>query len=680
MNPGGAANLRAVTPPQLLGIFSCLALALAAHVGTLPVWVFGVVAAAGAVRMLLARRGRPPPPRGVRLVITALAISLLFLQFRTFNGLAAGSALLALAAGLKLLETETQRDIHVITLIIYFVGMAALLEGNSFWLLAYLIAVCWVTAATLLRLTTTLPAPGWPRSLLYSGRILGQALPLALVLWLLFPRFAGPLWHIPEDRHGAASGLSDTMSPGDFDKLALSDEVAFRVRFTGAAPPAQELYWRGPVLHDFDGRTWRPSASASFLPPPLEPKGPAYGYTVSLEPSEHNWLFALDWPSHWDSPGAVLTADYTLMRREPVAHELDVRAVSYTRVQSSEPLSDPLRRRDTRLPPGRNPRSMQLAGNLRRAHRDDMDYVRAVLSMFAQEPFFYTLTPPKLAANSVDEFLFDTRRGFCEHYASAFAALMRAAGIPSRVITGYQGGTFNRFADYWIVRQSDAHAWNEVWIDGRGWVRIDPTSAVDPARVEHGLGEALGADEPLVSRWQRRSPWLADMRLRLDALRQVWRERILFFDQNSQQQLLEWLDIPAPDGRKMVLLLTAALGVVFCWLTWQVRREAGPARREPLMRVYARLCAKLAAAGIERLPHEGAEDFAARVARRRPDLAAAVTALCSHYSSLRYAPHPAQGAIGRFRSAVREFRAPHRAPAAPPMPAAAAKPRDSRGS
>jgi hypothetical protein len=325
-------------------------------------------------------------------------------------------------------------------------------------------------------------------------------------------------------------------------------------------------------------------------------------------------------------------------------------------VQSSAPLNDLLRRRDTKLPPGRNPRSVKLAETLRLAHPDDMEYVRAVMSMFAQEPFFYTLTPPKLAGNSVDAFLFDTKRGFCEHYASAFATLMRAAGIPSHVVTGYQGGTFNRFADYWIVRQSDAHAWNEVWIDGRGWMRIDPTSAIDPSRVEHGLGEALSADEPLVSRWQRRTPWLADVRLRLDALHQIWRERILFFDQDSQQQLLEWLNIPEPDGQKLVMVLAAALTLVLCWLTWQVRREVGAARKEPLLRAYSRLCAKLAAVGIARLPHEGAEDYAARVARRRPDLGLAVTAMCRHYSSLRYSAAPAPITVGQFDAAVRGFR------------------------
>lgn len=649
-------NAKTVTYEQLLGIFGCLALALVAHLGTLPVWVLVSVAASGGIRLLLARRSRTAPSRGVRLAIAGMAIALLFLQFRTFNGLTAGTALLALMAGLKLLETNTQRDIYVITLIIYFVGMSALLEGNSFWLLAYLIGVCWLTTATLLRLTSTQPIPDWRPSLRYGGRILSQALPLALVFWLFFPRFAGPLWHMPDDGHSAASGLSDSMSPGDIDQLALSDEVAFRVRFASAVPPPQERYWRGPVMHDFDGRTWRHGYSTSLATPPLHTEGPAYRYTVSLEPHQHNWIFTLDWPAHSDLPGGMLTGDYTLVQRDPVSRAMNIDATSYTRTPSSAPLSEPSRKRDTRLPANRNPRSLQLAHSLRASHPDDMDYLRAVLAMFTQQPFYYTLTPPKLAGNPVDEFLFDTQRGFCGHYASAFATLMRAAGIPAHVVTGYQGGTFNRFADYWIVRQSDAHAWDEVWIGGRGWVRIDPTSAIAPERVERDLSDALSADEPLTSRWQRRTPWLSDARLRLDALGQIWRERILFFDQDSQQKLLEWLNIPEPDGQKLVMVLAATLALVLCWLTWAVRREVDPSRKEPLIRHYLRLCAKLAAAGMPRLPHEGAEDYAARIAQRRPDLGPAVTALCRHYSSLRYAAGPARIGVAQFDAAVRSFR------------------------
>jgi transglutaminase-like putative cysteine protease len=649
---------KSVSYEQLWGIFACLALALLAHLGSLPVWVLVIVAVSGGLRLALARRGRPAPPRALRLGVTVVAIALLFAQFRTFNGLSAGTALLALVAGLKMLETETQRDIYVITLSIYFVSVSALLESTSFLLFAYLIVVCWLTTAALLRLTGTLPLPDWRRCLRYSARLLGQALPLALALWLLFPRFAGPLWHIPSATRVAGSGLSDSMSPGDIDRLALSDEVAFRVHFTGATPPPQERYWRGPVLHHFDGRTWGRSNLRPLGSPMFEPQGPAYEYTVSLEPHQHQWLFALDWPSQWKSADTGLTRDYTLISRDPVSRPIDVAATSHTQVRWTAPLSNAMRADDTQTPPDSNPRTVQLAQSLRRAHPDDAQLVRAVLAMFTQQAFYYTLTPPKLADNSVDAFLFDSKRGFCEHYASAFALLMRAAGIPARVVTGYQGGAFNRFGDYWIVRQSDAHAWDEVWIEGHGWLRVDPTSAIAPERVELGTGDALNAAGATADAWRLRFPWFADARLRLDALKQIWRERILFFDQSSQKQLLEWMNIPEPDGQKLVLLLAAALTLVLCWLTWTVRREVDHAPRDALNRAYARLCGKLAAAGIPRRSYEGAEAYAVRVARHRPDLSSEVTALCRQYSNLRYAAPPAPITAKEFDDAVRAFR-PH---------------------
>ena len=647
---------RTITYEQLLAISVCLALALLPHLGSLPAWVLVAVAVLGGIRLALARRGSAAPPRGARLLIAGLAIGLLFSQFRTFNGLIAGTALLALTAGLKLLETNTRRDVYAITLIIYFLSMSTLLEGDSFWLFTYLVGVGWLTTATLLRVSTTLPAPNWQRSLRYAGRILAQAIPIALVFWLLFPRFSGPLWHMPDDGQSAESGLSDTMSPGDITELALSDEVAFRVRFAAAPPPPNERYWRGPVMHDFDGHTWARARPQPFGAPTLQPRGQAYRYTLSLEQNQHNWIFALDWPTHWDLPHGALTSDYTLVRPDPVSRPIDVTATSYTNIQYPETLSNSWRRRDVRLPPNRNPRTVQLAQSLRSAHPDDMEYVQAILDMFSRQAFYYTLTPPKLSDDSVDEFLFETKRGFCGHYASAFAVLMRAAGIPARVVTGYQGGAFNRFANYWIVRQSDAHAWDEIWIDGHGWLRMDPTSVIAPSRVERGLNGTASAHNSSESRWQYRASWLADTRLRLDALRLLWRERILLFNEDSQTRLLEWLHIPEPDGQKLVMVLAAALTLVLCWLTWQVRREIDPTRRELLIRAYSRLCAKLAAVGLPRLAHEGAEDYAARVAQRRPDLGSAVGALCRQYSSLRYAAAPTPLTVGQFDAAVRAFR------------------------
>jgi transglutaminase-like putative cysteine protease len=657
-----------VSYAQLRWICACLALALAAHVAALPIWLLVTVCAIAAIRLGLAARGHSAPARAIRLCVAAVSIVLLFAQYRTFNGLAAGTALLSLMAGLKLLETQTRRDVYAVALIIYFLSLAALLRSESFWLLCYLIGVLWLTTAASLRLANSTPLPGWQRSMRYAGRILAQALPLAAIFWLFFPRFDAPLWHMPDDSRSAESGLSDSMSPGDITQLALSDEVAFRVHFVAATPPPQERYWRGPVLHDFDGHTWRRTDSRTPHAAALLPVGGEYQYKLSLEPHQHHWIFALDWPARWNLPGGILTSDYMLVQAAPVSQPLDIVATSYSHVQAVEPLSAAMRRRDTLLPPDRNPRTLQLSQQLRSAHPDDMDYVRAVLDLFRQQPFFYTLTPPALAEDSVDEFLFETRRGFCGHYASAFAMLMRAAGIPTRVVTGYQGGTFNRFANYWILQQSDAHAWDEIWVEGRGWLRIDPTSAVAPERVEHGLNDAIAVDEPLGSRWHHRTPWLADTRLRLDALRQLWRERILLFDQDSQNKLLGLLDIPEPDGQKLVIVLAIGLTLALTWLTWQVRRELRPPTKDPLIRAYDRLCRKLAAAGVPRNAYEGAEAYGARVAQLRPDLAAAVTALCRRYTRLRYGagrqsvnPQRFIAAVRAFISGVRAFR-PRRAP------------------
>jgi transglutaminase-like putative cysteine protease len=656
-------------------MFACVVLALGTHIGSVPAWVLASAVAAGAVRLALAWRRRRPPPLAIRLGVAAAAVTLLYVQFRTFNGLSAGTALLAMMAGLKLLETHTSRDLYIATLLVYFLVLSSLLLNDSFWLLTYAVCVCWLTTATLLRLTTTPPLPAFRTSVLYTGKVLLQAVPLAAAFWLFFPRFSGPLWHLPSEEQAAQSGLGDSMSPGDITRLALSDDVAFRVRFPGATPPPGERYWRGPVLHEFDGRTWTRGRSGLLRTPPWTPAGTAYTYKVSLEPHQHNWVFLLDFPSRWDLPQGALTADFTLIQPDPVSRPLDVVATSYPHVDFTASPGAVMRRRDLRLPEGSNPRTVALAHTLRGEHPDAAGYVQAVLDLFAREPFYYTLSPPPLAADSVDAFLFDSRRGFCGHYASAFATLMRAAGIPARVVTGYQGGTLNPYASYWIVRQSQAHAWDEVWIDGRGWVRVDPTAAISPARVDPGLAEAVAGDESLAAGWRHQPHWLASLAMRVDAMRQIWRERILLFDQSSQISLLEALHVPQPDGEKLVVVLAATLLPALLWLTWSVRREVSLERRDPLLRAYARLCRKLARAGLSRRAHEGAEDFAARVASERPELAGEIESLCRRYSELRYGAPSAPGADGapgapgetavrgsraaadRHAAAVREFAA-----------------------
>jgi transglutaminase-like putative cysteine protease len=641
---------------RLLWTTGCLALSLAPHVGTIPVWVLGTCAAAAAIRLGLAARGRDAPPQLLRILVALLAISLLFAQFHTFNGIKAGTSLLALMGGLKLLETRVDRDVCVIILIVYFLSLAALLVGESLWLLVYLVGVCWLTTATLLRLTVSQPGPNWRASLRYSGRVLLQAIPLALILWLFFPRFAEPLWRVASPGMSASSGLGDSLSPGDITDLALSDDIAFRVHFDGVYPPTKERYWRGPVLHLFDGRTWHRADSNLMAPPAFVPEGPAYRYTVSLEPYPHPWIYTLDWPTQAELPNARMSADLVLLQSGPVSRMTEVAAVSHSKGRFEQDLGAVTRARDLRLPLRSNPRTTAFAQQLRREHPDDGDFVRVVLERVHTQEYYYTLEPPPLGADSVDEFLFDTKRGFCGHYASAFAVLMRAAGIPARVVTGYVGGTYNRYSHDWIVRQSDAHAWVEVWIAGSGWTRVDPTAAIDPSRVDRRLRDAESEIAAANIQLGRNLPWLADLRMRIEASREMWRQAILRYNPASQLALLEQLKIPEPDAQKLVLVLGVTLTLALAWLTWQVRRELSYRPADALARAYARLCAKLAAHGLPRAAHEGAEDYAARIAAARPDLAPAVLVLCRRYSELRYGKGHSRAEIGRFTLAVRAFR------------------------
>ncbi len=634
----------------------CLGLALLPQLTHLKSWISITIAVSVGIRLLLARSSRGLPPAYLRLAVSGTAIALLFLQFRTFNGIDAGSALLALMAGLKFLEARTLRDARIIILIVYFLSLASLLVGTSFGLLFYLLGVGWLTTAVLLRFTIARPAPAMGASVAQAGRLLALAAPLAVALWLFFPRFAGPLWQLPSADSGAKSGLSEKMSPGDLSELSLSDEVAMRVRFVGAVPAPSQRYWRGPVLDDFDGRSWTRSVfnEGHYLGATTATTGPSYRYSISLEPHQRAWLLALERPVSWDAPRAFLSADAVLMQTEPVSRPLDFNAVSRTGPQPDEPLGARERRRQTRLPAQRNPRTLELARQMRATAGSDAGFARAALQLFRAGEFFYTLTPPRLSDNPVDEFLFQTRRGFCEHYASAYATLMRAGGVPARVVTGYQGGEFNRFAGYWIVRQSDAHAWNEIWLEGRGWVRADPTAAIAPERIERGSAGFGLADGPSQD-WYARTPWLADLRLRLDALRQRWRQAILQFDQRSQISILETLHVPEPDADKLVLFLAAALVLTSLWLTWQLKRDAPLRRRDPVLAAYRELTRKLACRGVTTATGDTALTLAAKARHALPAEALAVQALCERYNELRYGRAATQAGAERAAADIRQF-------------------------
>ena len=406
--------------------------------------------------------------------------------FRTVNGVQAGTALLAMMAAVKLLETRTERDLTVLVFIAYFLLYAALLRDQGITRLPLLLAGAFVATAALHRVHGG-AAAGAPVTVLgRTAALAWPALPLALLLFVLFPRLPGPFWGIAVGQ-SSRTGLNDEIMLGDVSDLSVSGAVAFRVRFDGPIPPPAQRYWRGPVLHEFDGRRWRRPLAQSFPQQSVTWIGAPVDYQITLEAHDRPWILALDLPAAWPEREARSTYDFQLVARQLITRVTSYRLRSYPAYVAGVELPTSLRNRDLQLPADGNPRTLALGRELARRHADPSAIAGELLRKFRNEEYHYTLDPPRLAENAVDEFLFDTRSGFCEHYAAAFTMVMRAAGVPARIVTGYQGGEFNPLGGYLLVRQSDAHAWSEIWVAGRGWLRVDPTAAVAPDRIERGI-------------------------------------------------------------------------------------------------------------------------------------------------------------------------------------------------
>lgn len=665
--PGAAHAARGTASlGQLLWLTLLIGVAVGPHAGSVQPWVIAGLAASVVWRLGAAGWGWALPGRFLRGTLTMAGSFGVVFAYRRISGLDAGSALLILMLALKLLETHSTRDRSIVILIAWFVLFAGFLREQSVASFPQLGAGVVMGLLALLQSArpATLLSPGQATRM--TGRLLLQALPLALALFIFFPRLPGPFWALPAPGGGGQTGLTDQINPGDITALAQSDDVAFRVRFTGQSPRPAELYWRGPVLERFDGRRWRtqPDSLRERLPalrnyaiPTTDGQG-SYDYEITLEPHRQRWLLPLETPVSWDAPDSRLAGTLELLSKRP----LDRRMAWNGRSVGAGSFRDPRlpERVNRELPDGANPRTVALARELRQQAGSDEDYLRRVLRMFHEREFFYTLQPPALGPQPVDDFLFRTRSGFCEHYASAFVVLARAGGLPARIVAGYQGGERNPVADYWIVRQSDAHAWTEVWLDGQ-WVRYDPTAAVAPERIESGIDAALpertGDTLPLLGN----GDWFERMALRWDAVNATWDRWVLAFGPDQQSALLESLGIQSPSLRDIALACAVTVSAVLLVFTLLGLR-AGPARSDRLEQVWQRLCRRLGKTGRVRAPHEGPAEYAAAVAALRPDLGVAVRALADQYLVLRYEQTPTVADVQRFARLVRTLRVP-RAPA-----------------
>ena len=609
-----------------------LGLVLAPHLSRLPLWLSGLVISIGAWRAWSAWRGKPLPSRWLLVPITILVIGGLLFSFRTLLGRDPGVALLTAMTALKLLESRTARDAQVLIVLGYLLLMANLLFDQEIPTVIYLFfsAVFLVSAQAVSQ--RRCPTKGWAE-LKLASRMTLQALPIMLILFVLFPRIPGPLWGLPKDAHAGLTGLSNSMSPGSIDQLIQSDDVAFRVRFYGQVPAQHDLYWRGPVLWRFYGETWRGYEERISQTIPFTPLGDPIDYTVTMEPSGQFWLLALDVPASTPKDAGI-TKSYQLIRPKRVNERLWYSVRSHRQIQSQE-MSHWEYRLSLQLPHQIGPRARELAQSWRDQHQHNaVAIVAEGLRYIREQPFVYTLSPPLLQQDIIDEFLFDTQRGFCEHYAGSFAFLMRAAGVPARVVLGYQGGEAN--SDYLIVRQSDAHAWVEVWLPERGgWTRIDPTAAVSPVRIEQGLYAALEDSAGLPFMARRELLWLRDLALYWDLVNARWNEAVLAYGPEQQKEFLSGLGFGEFGFREMMISTIALLSLLpmLAWarMIWRKGRRTDPAARH-----YLRYCQRLRKAGVQTKPQWGPLELSEAAAQRFPAAAQQLRALGYAYAALLY--------------------------------------------
>jgi len=593
-----------------------------------PLWLAALLVATGVIAALTSRKR--PWPMLLRLLLT-IALSALVVIASDFRfGRDTACALLLAMLALKVAEVRSLRDARSLAGFALFATFAAFLQDQGPITLALALPALAFTLDAFAQLAeaqaSSTDTPPLKSRLRSAGARLALALPLALAGFWLFPRMGTPIWGVPENAV-SKTGISGRMSPGDWLDVLSDDSPAFRVRFAGAEPPRRQLYWRGPVLWNFDGRTWLPERRLrSADPAQLIAGDQRYQYELTMEPTEKRYLFALDWPLQTPENGRM-AADLSPYANEPI------RSLSrYTLSASSNALVEPELSRYHRqlalsLPQGFNPRTRALAAQWRREGATDSQMIERALAWINTD-FNYDLAAPPLGRNSVDEFLYDTRTGFCEHFSSSFVFLLRAAGVPARVVTGYVGGYRNPIGEYWVIQQSDAHAWAEVWLPQRGWVRVDPTAAVDPARVfeRYGRGSGIGSFGGALAPMLNVSDWL----------RRGWNDLVLSYDAARQQLVLRAMGIkPEQSWQGIVVFVVVALLMLAVTLLWLARQQSQPL--PPVLRAWRRMVQRFERAGLAHTRHEPALHYGERAARRWPSIATQIRSLSQRFSNWRYA-------------------------------------------
>lgn len=632
-----------------------LALVLSPHLPRLPFWILILIPLLFVWRLAAIDRPRLFPPKWPLLLLIILVAIATAGHYGTLIGKTAGTAILAFLLAVKLLESRTDRDYMFLIALSFFIIVTNFLFSQSIPTVIFMLLTVVILLMSLIIINQQ-QAPLNIRTRFRMASIMVlQGLPLMLVMFVLFPRIPGPIWHIPDDAKSARTGLSDTMSPGNISSLIQSNEVAFRVNFEQAPPARHQLYWRALVLWYFDGTTWEQGNRNQTPRPILESFSPAINYTITLEPHDKKWLFALDMPATAPADSQY-TNDFLLRSKNKISALHQYRLQSYIDYRIGKDLSIWEKSAGLKLPEDRNPRALELARRWRQQLVEPEAIVRHALREYNQQDFHYTLTPPlTLGRHPVDQFLFETRKGFCEHYASSFTTLMRAAGIPARVVIGYQGGTKNPFNDYYSVRQSDAHAWSEVWLKGKGWVRIDPTAAIAPNRIERNLAAALPANESMPLHIRMNIGLIRQLRFYWDAIDNGWKQWVIGYDTKQQTELLKKLFDQELSLTNLALMMLGIFFTVSLIIALFILQPFRKTESDPVQLLYHRFCDKLGRHGVIRNTYEGPMDYSQRAAQQFPDQGPIIRQIVHLYINQRYRSHNDPAQFTRLRQLIKSL-------------------------
>lgn len=623
----------------------------------LPIWLIPVMLASTYWRIRVIKGSAAEPKLIVRLLVIGLGIAGVLLSGMTLLSLDTMVSMLLLGFAFKSLEAISQRDALVVVFIGYFLVAISFLFSQSIPAGAYgVISLIILTGALIVNQQSPaqqISLHSTRSSLKMASVMLLQCVPLMVLVFIFMPRFS-PLWSIPSFESHAKTGITDSMTPGDIANLSKSDELAFRVSFKGRMPRTDELYWRGLVLNNFDGKSWQQlpeeydttelksqlQYNMAWNDANVEVKGEPFKYEVIYEKTGQPWLFTLT-PTTKTDAKTIKFGDYRVMSRADIQSPLMVNAVSYPDSKRDLVLSDYARSLALQLPERGDEKTREFAKTLRQNSIDDNEFIEKVLNRFAKKSYFYTLRPPLLGdRNTIDKFLFESQKGFCSHYSGSFVFMMRAAGIPARIVVGYLGGEWSEKGDYLAVRQYDAHAWAEVWLAGEGWRRVDPTSWVAPSRVEGGLEAAVEYEGSFLEGnpfSAHNFKWLDGIREKMDAMQYGWRRWILGYDSDSQTNLLKSIL-----DKMSSVPLAALIGVLFLgiFLLWFVmlglfRRQTYEAYEHQL---YRKFCKRMEKHGILREPQQTPYEFALLASEKLPHKAVAIRSFSSLYQQLCYVP------------------------------------------